>query len=235
VTSVTNRPTVLITGANRGIGLELTRRYAEQDWRVLACCRAPDEAPELGATARVSEEVSVYALDVADPQAIAALAARVDAPIDVLLNNAGLYGRKGQGIGDFDQQEWLEVLAVNTIGPALIAQAFLPHVLRGNRRVIATLSSKVGSLADNTSGRNEPYRSSKAAVNQVVKSLAIELAHEGVISVALHPGWVQTEMGGPNALISTAESAAGLIDVIERLSPEQSGAFLDYRGQPVPW
>jgi NAD(P)-dependent dehydrogenase (short-subunit alcohol dehydrogenase family) len=230
--------TILITGANRGIGLELTRCYATAGWRVFACCREPSDAHALRALAASQKdvEVEVLPLDVTDTASIEALAEQLAGEaIDILLNNAGLYGRKGLRIGDLEQREWLEVLATNAIGPALVTQALLPHLLRGERRVIATLSSKVGSLADNTSGGNQPYRSSKAAVNQVMKSLAIELAHERMIAVALHPGWVQTDMGGPNALISTHESARGIVRVIESLTLEQSGSFLDYRGQVVPW
>ncbi|MEJ2122848.1 MAG: SDR family oxidoreductase, partial [Alphaproteobacteria bacterium] len=130
---------------------------------------------------------------------------------------------------------WLKAIEVNTIAPLLMAQAFIDHVLRGNQKIVATVSSKVGSIDDNTSGGGYAYRSSKSAVNQVMKSLSIDLKPKGIKTVSLHPGWVKTDMGGPNALIDTEESVAGMRNVISHLTPEQSGQFINYNGTPIPW
>ncbi|MCG8504876.1 MAG: SDR family oxidoreductase, partial [Sphingomonadales bacterium] len=193
-------PTVLITGASRGIGLGLVRHYAAAGWQVLACCREPEAVDAPAGVERI-------ALDVADDARIAALAdGLAGRPIDLLINNAGIYGPRDAVVGNVKSADWLEVLRVNTIAPMMVTQALLPNIRAGNRKIIAIVSSKVGSIADNSSGNSYIYRSSKTAVNQVSKSLSIDLRAEDITVVALHPGWVQTDMGGPNALISTETS-----------------------------
>ena len=225
-----------MTGSNRGIGLELVRSYAEDEWRVFATCRSPGSATELGAIASRHANVEVLPLDVADADGIRDLGERLSGEaIDVLLNNAGVYGRKRLALGEVDETEWLSVLRVNAIAPFMVARAVLANLDRGERKLIVMLSSKVGSRTENTSGGIFAYRTSLAALNQVVKTLSIDLADRGIQTVALHPGWVQTEMGGPNALISTAESVRGLRRVIDELTPDQSGAFLAFDGRPLPW
>ncbi len=227
---------ILVTGASRGLGLELARQYAATGWRVLATCREPGKAVELAALEAAEPQLDVYPLDVTRADQIDSLSQRLrDEPIDVLLLNAGIYGPKGLAFGEVDAGTWLEVLAVNSVAPWMIAQALMPQLLRGERRIIAALSSKVGSLADNRSGRNVPYRSSKAALNQAVKTMSIELAPRGVVAVALHPGWVRTEMGGPNALIEADESVRGLRAFIDALGPEHSGRFFAWDGSEIPW
>jgi NAD(P)-dependent dehydrogenase (short-subunit alcohol dehydrogenase family) len=229
-------PTTLVTGANRGLGLELARQYAADGWRVHACCREPDRAEALASLARAEPAIAIHRLDVTNGGAIEHLADSLqDECLDLLINNAGIYGRKGVTIGDIDPAEWMQVLVINTIAPAMVAQAFLPQLLRAEHPVLATISSKVGSLADNSSGRNYPYRSSKAAANQVIKSLSIDLRDRGVITVALHPGWVQTDMGGPSALISAKQSVEGMRRVLAGLGPESSGRFFAFDGQEIPW
>ncbi|MFQ5985601.1 MAG: SDR family oxidoreductase [Alphaproteobacteria bacterium] len=230
-------PNVLITGANRGLGLEFARQYAGSGWRVWAACRAPDKADRLEALAgRSRGRVTLHRLDVGDRVHIETLAGALgDEAVDVLLNNAGVSGNDGRGFGEVNDDSWVATLRVNTIAPMKIAEAFVEPVARSDRRVIACLSSRMGSIADNTSGGNYIYRSSKAALNAVVRSLAHDLRARGVIAVALHPGWVATDMGGPNAPLKPSESIAGLRAVIDRLDPADSGKFLNYDGTQIPW
>jgi NAD(P)-dependent dehydrogenase (short-subunit alcohol dehydrogenase family) len=189
----------LITGANRGIGLEFARQYLAGGWQVYAACRDPDSASELRRLADGSgHKLKVVALDVTDPSSIKAAAAELDAQtIDLLINNAGVMGARDQTIGNIDYDAWAKVLDANTMGPMRVSEAFVDHVARSKRKLIVTLTSGMGSLADNTSGGSIAYRSSKAAVNMVMRSLAIDLAPRGITCVVVNPGWVQTDMGGP--------------------------------------
>jgi len=229
-------PTILITGANRGIGLEFTEQFAEDGWQVLACCRNPVDARQLQALGERYPAIELHALDVTNYQQMAALADQLgNRPIDILLSNAGIFGSKGVALGEIDAQEWRQVLEVNTIAPLMLVQTFVDQVAASQQKLIAVISSKVGSIADNSSGGNYIYRSSKTAVNQVVKNLSIELADRGISAVCLHPGWVKTDMGGPNAEISTDESVAGLKSILQSAGPAQSGLFTEYNGNSIPW
>jgi NAD(P)-dependent dehydrogenase (short-subunit alcohol dehydrogenase family) len=236
-------PTVLITGANRGLGLELARQYAADGWRVLACSRHPEAGP-LAALAREQPAVSCHALEVTDASSVGGLAGSLDGmPIDVLLNVAGVMHRRMEStdgpsrpaFGALDYDDWARVLAVNVLGQARVAEALVEHVAASEQRKIVTLSSELGSVAANDSGGLYAYRSSKAAVNAVMKSLAIDLASRGIIAVPMHPGWVRTDMGGPKAPLSPEESAAGMRRVIAGLTPADSGRFLQWDGQELPW
>ncbi|WP_406827933.1 SDR family oxidoreductase [Microbulbifer sp. ARAS458-1] len=228
--------TILITGCNRGIGLEMARQFAADGWKVIATCRNPSAAWELSELAESHENLQVHGLDVTDYQQLEELAHSLDElPLDVLVSNAGYYGPKGVTFGSVDVEEWRKVLEVNTIAPYKLVEAFAPHLAAGKRKVIGVLSSKVGSIDDNGSGGGYLYRSSKTAVNQVVKSLSIDLAEQGIRVLALHPGWVQTEMGGPNALISTQQSVQGLKHLLLNATPEDSGCFFNYDGSEIPW
>ena len=232
---MTNR-TILITGANRGIGLELTGQFAGDGWQVLACCRNPADARELQALTERDLPVEVHALDVTNYGQMASLADQLGSrPIDILLSNAGIYGSKGAGFGEIEAQEWRNVLEVNTIAPLMLAQEFVEQVAASQQKLVAVISSKVGSIADNSSGGGYMYRSSKTAVNQVVKSLSIDLADRGISVISLHPGWVQTDMGGPNAEISTHVSVSGLKKILQSAGLAQSGQFIDYDGSSIPW
>ena len=228
--------TVLITGANRGIGLELTRQFAEDGWQVLACCRKPEEATGLSELIENGLPIEKFALDVTDYQQMSSLSNQLKGrPIDILLSNAGIYGPKGIGFGNVDPVEWRQVLEVNTIAPLMLVQAFVDQVASSGRKLVAVISSKVGSIADNGSGGSYLYRSSKTAVNQVVKCLSIDLSDRGISVISLHPGWVQTEMGGPNAEISTGQSVSGLKAILETAGFEQNGEFIEYDGSRIPW
>ena len=228
--------TVLITGANRGIGLALTRLYLQDNWRVIATCREMHSAVELNKLKDEFNALQIFELDITDYQQLSKLSSDlISTKIDVLLSNAGIYGPKGYQFGECDVQAWRSVLEANVIAPTKLAEAFYPHLLNGDLKIIAALSSKVGSHTENTKGGGYIYRSSKAALNSVVKSLSNDLSNKGIKTVALHPGWVKTNMGGPNALINPEESAQGLKQVIESLKDEHSGGFYNYLGEQIPW
>lgn len=229
--------TVLITGANRGIGLEFARQYLEDGWQVIGCCRRPQQASDLQALARRYNHLHIYPLDVADHGQVDGLAQQLrNQAIDVLINNAGVYGdQPAQGLGQLDYQRWLEVLQINCLGPVKMSEAFLPHVARSQHRLIVALSSKMGSISDNTSGGSILYRSSKAALNAAMKSISIDLISQGIGVLIFHPGWVKTDMGGPNALISPSESVSGMRRIISSFKIADSGSFVDYKGQPIAW
>jgi NAD(P)-dependent dehydrogenase (short-subunit alcohol dehydrogenase family) len=227
----------LITGANRGLGFEFARQYLADGWQVYAACRDPASASELRRLAEDSDDkLRILAMDVTDPACIRAAATELDGqPIDLLLNNAGIIGPRGQTIGNIDYEAWAEVLAVNTMGPMRVSEAFVEHVASSNRKLIVTLTSGMGSIADNTSGGSIVYRSSKAAVNMVVRSLAIDLAPRGITCVVVNPGWVRTNMGGPNASLEPSESISALRRLIATFGPEQSGKFFNHTGREYPW
>lgn len=225
---------VLITGANRGLGLEFAKQYAQDGWQVLACCRAPQQASALQALASTHGNIQILALDVADFAQIDALARQLkDYKIDVLINNAGIYPDSSNH--EINTDDWLDAFTINSISPYKVAAAFTPQIAKSRLKKIATLTSKMGSIDDNTSGGSYIYRSSKAAANMVMKSLSIDLQPQGISVVTLHPGWVQTDMGGSNALINTQTSVAGMRQVIERLNLNNTGRFIAYDGQPILW
>jgi NAD(P)-dependent dehydrogenase (short-subunit alcohol dehydrogenase family) len=230
-------PSALITGANRGLGLEFARQYLANGWQVYAACRDPESASELRRLADGSgQKLVIIGLDVTDPLSIKAAAAELAGrAIDVLLNNAGVGGVRGQTIGNIDYKAWAKVLDVNTLGPMRVAEAFVDNVARSERKLIVTITSGMGSIADNTSGGAFAYRSSKAAVNMVVRSLAIDLAPRGITCVVINPGWVQTDLGGSQATLAPAESVTRLRRLMERLGPAQSGRFFNYDGREYAW
>jgi NAD(P)-dependent dehydrogenase (short-subunit alcohol dehydrogenase family) len=230
-------PSTLITGANRGLGLEFARQYLADGWQVYAACRDPDSASELRRLADDSDDkLQILALDVTNPVSVQAAAAKLDGQaIDLLLNNAGIGGPRGQTIGHIDYEAWMKVLDVNTMGPMRVSEAFVDHVARSERKLIVILTSGMGSLADNTSGGSFAYRSSKAAVNMVMRSLAIDLAPGGITCVVVNPGWVLTDMGGSHATLTTVESVTMLRRLIDTLGPAQSGKFFNYDGREYAW
>jgi NAD(P)-dependent dehydrogenase (short-subunit alcohol dehydrogenase family) len=229
--------TVLITGANRGLGLEFCRQYADAGWNVIACCRNPKQASELSTLSQHYTTMQIEALDVAHLDQIDALSKKLsDTSIDVLINNAGVYDDiRSNGFGQLDYQAWQHSLLINTLAPMKMAEAFLPQIQRGSKRLIVNISSLMGSLADNGSGGSILYRSSKAALNAAMKSLSIELRNQNIGVLILHPGWVQTDMGGTNALIDSKTSVSGMCAVINGFTLAQSGAFIKYDGKLMPW
>ncbi|MEH6358328.1 MAG: SDR family oxidoreductase [Pseudomonadales bacterium] len=227
---------VVITGCSRGIGLELATQYAEAGWRVISTARDLDASPELRQLAENHPQLSLHTVDVSSDDSIAEFVGDLGAQaVDLLINNAGVYGAGGSDLGHLSREVWREVLEVNTLSPLMLTQAILPNLEAGQLKTVGMMSSKVGSIADNSSGGSYYYRSSKTALNQVVKSLSIDLAPQGIKVVALHPGWVLTEMGGPNALIDTKQSARGLRELLAGINAEKSGGFYSYDGMGIPW
>ncbi|MBC01118.1 MAG: Short chain dehydrogenase [Rhodobacteraceae bacterium] len=231
-----SQPTLLITGASRGIGLETVRRFLDDpDWQVIATCRDPGAASDLRALqARHGTRLELHALDVGDGDAVARLAdVLAGRPVDVLLNNAGVMGAH-QSLEDLDFDGWLAEVNVNTLGPMRLALALRPNLVLSKNPRIVTISSQMGSMA-RPRGGSYAYRSSKAAVNKAMQGLALDLADEGICVVAVHPGWVRTDMGGGGADISVEESAAGIYRLTRDLTLADSGRFLTYRGEDHPW
>ena len=219
--------TILITGAGRGLGLELARQYAADGWRVIGTVRS--------ASAKLAEGVERQIVDVTHFDQIKTLAKALrGVAIDVLFCNAGISGKRGMTLGSFDYEAWEEVLRVNVLGAAAVAEALVENVAASERKLIAMMSSRLGSIAE-SSGMTLPYATSKAALNMLVKGLAASLAGEGIIVVALSPGWVRTDMGGAGAPLAPETSVAGLRRVIDGLTPAQSGKFFSHDGSTIPW
>jgi len=231
-------PSVLITGANRGLGLEFVKQYSEEGWRIFACCRNPGQAGELNELSEASNgRLSLHKLDVSSHSSIAGFADELrNEPIDILLNNAGIYGDENHDdFGKIDYDKWAATFAVNVMGAMRMVEAFVEDVQTSERKILAFVSSLMGSIADNESGGSYMYRSSKAALNAMARSLAIDLKDRGLKAVILHPGWVLTDMGGEKAPILPQESIKGMREVLENLTAEDSGRFLSYDGKELPW
>jgi NAD(P)-dependent dehydrogenase (short-subunit alcohol dehydrogenase family) len=231
-------PTVLITGANRGLGRGLARVYLEDGWDVLALVRRT--SPELDALVQArpaAGRLEIRTLDLGDDAELAALADSLrEQPVDVLINNAGrMYRPKHQGLGEFDRALWRDLFGINLFTPMRLAELLLPNLEAAGSGRIINISSELGSLERNTHGGLYAYRASKAALNAISKSLAIDLAGRGIIAVALSPGWVRTDMGGSGADLDVETSVRGMKNVIDGLSAEDSGKFLSWDGRELPW
>ena len=227
--------TVLITGSNRGLGLALCQDYLSKGWAVIACCREPALALSLCALRSTYEDLEIYALDVRDLDRIHALALTLkDRAVDLLISNAGVFGDP-KGVSDAPNEAFMETFVVNTLAPIRLAEAFLPNLMKGQDRLLVAMSSWLGSIEDNTEGGYLPYRTTKAALNAAMKSLAIEWRPLGVKVLILHPGWVRTDMGGPKAPLSIAESVEGMVRVILNFKTLDTGSFLNYRGESLSW
>lgn len=228
---------LLITGTSRGIGLEMVRYSMERGWRVFACCRNPQQAESLLSLAALApERISVHIADMSELATLQALAYELrNEAIDMLINNAGIYGSDKNSFGEVDSAGWLQAFQINCIAPLKLAEALREQVAISDRKIIACLSSKMASMADNGSGGSYIYRSSKAALNAVVKSMAVDLRPQGIKAVALHPGWVKTEMGGSQAEISTRESVTRMFASLLALKMSDSGRFIDIDGSDIPW
>lgn len=230
--------TILITGANRGLGLEWVRQYAGLGWQVIATCRHPEQATGLHQHAGAHENVEIHRLDVTHAEEIAELALQLRArPIDILLNNAGVYFEKfaSDRLGEVFYPEWEETLRVNTLGPVRVTEAFAGHVARSTRRLVVAITSHMGSIAEIESPGSYAYRSSKAALNAVMKGVSLELRPHGVGVLLLHPGWVRTRMGGPDAPIEVGESVEGMRRVLDAFDMRRTGGFFNYQGKNIPW
>ncbi len=221
-------PTVLITGANRGVGLEFARQYAADGWEVVATAREPASADELAAV----EGVRVERLDMRDLEAVTGFGSRIGAPLDLLIANAGTWIPE-QAESAEDGCRWAEMMTTNCIGPFLLAKAVIRQVAAARGKLVA-LTSGMGSIAE-SSGGYVPYRTSKAALNMAWHSLAIEARPLGIVAALLDPGWVKTRMGGPNAPTPPEESVADMRRLIERLELDRSGGYYRRDGRPHAW
>ncbi|MDX1379943.1 MAG: SDR family oxidoreductase [Xanthomonadales bacterium] len=226
-------PAVLVTGANRGLGLGFARAFAGDGWDVIAVVR--NGSPELEALA--GDGVEIHLLDLCDDDELSALPARLARqPLDLLINNAGRMGEpKRQGFGHFDRAVWRDVFDINLFTPMRLAELLAPNLERAERPRIVTLSSSLASMQLNEHGGLYAYRASKAAVNAITKSLALDLQDRGIIAVALNPGWVRTDMGGSDAELDVETSVDGMLRVIAGLRPDDSGKFLSWDGRELPW
>lgn len=250
--------TVLVTGASRSIGLEFVRQYAERGAYVLATCRRPDEAGDLADLAQRHSDVEALPLDVACPESVTSCAQRLAGrPVDVLINNAAIYGARSGALGDIDIEEWLEMVRVNTIAPLMVTRALLPNLQRSPAAKVIGISSTKASIGRNQLGASYPYRSAKAGLNAVLRSLARDLRHQGVAVFALSPGWVDQgedvtfgrsldqrlrdgrqflrEFGGLSAHLTLTESVTAMVSTIESSNFDDTGSFFDHEGKPLPW
>lgn len=222
--------TYVVTGANRGLGLEFARQLSERGDDVIATARRPGEAEELAELG-----VDIHRLDVAEPASIQEFAdAIAGRSVDVLINNAGI-GVESTPFEEVDPADLMPFFEINTVGALRVSKALMPRLLEAETRKVINITSRMGSIADNGSGKAYEYRASKAALNMVTRSMAIDLEDEGFVCIVLHPGWVQTDMGGARAPTPPSESIAGMLQVIDGLGPEDSGEFFDYTGARVPW
>ncbi|MEL6797370.1 MAG: SDR family oxidoreductase [Planctomycetota bacterium] len=222
--------TYLITGVNRGIGLELGRQLAERREVVLGTARDPSAA-----THAFEAGIEVLEVDVADGSSVASLAEQVgERPIDVLINNAGVYNDKS-GFEGTDIERFMHCMRVNAAGPIAVTQALLPRLEAGGKRLVVNISSTMGSIAGTRNGGSYGYRASKAALNMITKAMAVELAPRGIGAVCVHPGWVETDMGGQGVDLSPQSSAGHLISTMDGLTTADAGRFIDYKGDDMPW
>lgn len=224
--------TYLITGANRGIGLEFARQLAARagGHTIIGAARRPEQAPEL---ARLVHRL--VPLDVADPASIAAMARAIgDQPVDVLINNAGVTGASKRLAG-LNLPDLQRIFAANAFGPLLVAGALIENLRRSQRKTVFNITSELGSIRNNTGSSTYEYRASKTALNQLTVCMAHEFRPEGFCCVAVHPGWVQTDMGGKNATLTPQESVRAMLALMDRLTPGDSGKFLNHDGSELPW
>ena len=236
-------PTVLVTGANRGLGLEFVRQYLAEGWQVIACCRRTSEPLDVLHQSH-PDALIIDEFALGDTAQLKAFAARLGTrPVDVVINNAGTMGRGSfatKGLepfrfGNAEAEDWAQVFHLNVFVPMKLAELLVENVAASEMRRIVTLTSMLGSIAMNTVGGVYAYRASKAAVNAMMRSMAIDLAERGIIAIPLHPGWVRTDLGGKKAQLDAPVAVAGMRDVIGALTPEQTGCFLAYDGETLPW
>ncbi len=225
-------PTALIIGASRGIGLSLAAQYAADGWRVHATHRGSEPPPAL---AGLAGDFCYHRLDVTDPDQIATMAKAIaTVPVDLCIHNAGI-ADPGTDFGELDAARWQQVLSVNTVAPIMVAQAIIEPILAGALKTIVFISSEMASVGRNDGSRAPVYRSSKAGLNAAVRCLANQYRSQKLTAIVIHPGWVRTDMGGPNATLSAEQSSTGIRKVIAGLSPEHSGRFWNYDGTELAW
>jgi len=242
--NMNQKNTVLVTGANRGIGFEFVRQYAEKGWRVIAGVRDPDRAEDLQTLATGHDAIDIEKLDVASVASIDALATKlVGQPIDVLINNAGIFGEfADQAFGAIDFAQFDTFMRTNALGPLKMCEAFTPHVRAGQGRKMISITSQAGSFGLDSGGLPGMYfyKSSKAAQNMLMRNIANDVKTHGIMVCILSPGMVNTAGEIPPerrfpGLIEPPESIAGMIGIIDRLTIDDTGSFIRYSGEPQPW
>ncbi len=228
---------VLITGANRGIGLEHVRSFAAKGIQVFATARSPSQADELNAlAASCAGQITVLQYEALDPDSPTQLKTALgDTPLDLLLANAGAGSGTRESFGDVDVDDVVQLIRINAVAPLKLAEALAGNIARSERKLIAFQSSQLGSIGNNTSGGRYGYRISKAALNMVAKGVSSDLGSRGVIVVALHPGWVKTRMGGAGAPVSVEQCIEGQHRLFDKLTMADSGRFFNYDGTQLPW
>ena len=227
---------VFITGTTRGIGLELARQFLEAGSKVFATARHPESDALQSLKAVHGDELQLLTLDVTNSTDIqAAVTSLAGQPVNLLINNAGLYQSRSDDAESLATETWLQEFHVNAIAPFMVTRALRGNLAVADDALVVMISSKMGSMSDNTSGGAYSYRSSKAALNAVTVCLAQDLAGDGTRVVALHPGWVQTDMGGANAPVDASQSASGLRKVMTGIDETKNGGFFDYTGAAIPW
>ena len=220
---------VVVTGANRGIGLELVKQLLDSGYRVYATHRN-----EMGGLSGINDQnLSIHQMDVRDPAGIDNLSNSIEGKIDLLINNAGVADGRWQSISEIDMQHALEVIEINSIAPVLITQKLLNQM--SDDSTIVMMSSLMGSISDCMSGRSYAYRASKTALNMFSIAMKKELLEAGISILILHPGWVATDMGGPNATVSPEQSVSGMIERIDEHNLSMSGRYVQYDGTPIEW
>jgi len=240
-------PTLLVTGANRGLGFEFTRQYAADGWNVIACCRTPEEADKLQILAKANPGIRIEKLDVDIVEQINSLAGRLKkVPVDILINCAGIFsgagsniqttsGDKSQRFGSLNEEAWLRVFRTNTIAPIMISQALLNNLLLGNERKIVMISSRKASIKQLDCDGDIAYRTSKTALNAAAKNMSVSVRPDQITVVCISPGWVRTDMGGENADLSPEESVGSMRRVIANVKFEDSGKFFNLDFEEFPW
>lgn len=228
---------VLISGANRGIGLEFVKELAARGMRIFATCRHPGDAEALQQLSQSNENISIHQLDVTKDEHIQDLAKQLsETPIDWLINNAGIGGEKGVTIGNIDRENFLHVLDVNCVGALKLSDALLPQIKKSQDKLIICISSRMGSISDNDTGQRYAYRTSKAALNCAMRSFALDVEKDDVNVMLLHPGWVETDLGGEEALLTPEQSVSSMLEVIDRHKADSHAeVLLRYDGGKIDW
>ncbi len=228
--------TILVTGANRGLGIEFVEQYLNEGNEVIATYRNENSSMDLIKMGNERSNLKLLQLDVSSNKSLNSFAENLgDSPIDIFINNAGVYGPRNSSFGNLDEENWIPAIKINAIAPILLTQLIIKNIRSGADKKLIFITSKMGSIDDNKAGGAYVYRSSKTALNAVVKSLSVDLENEGIVVALIHPGWVKTDMGGPNALIDKDTSVKGMTEVISNLDISSTGNFYNYDGSIIPW
>ena len=228
--------TILVTGANRGLGTEFVEQYLNEGNEIIATYRNENSSMDLIEMGNERSNLKILQLDVSSNKSLNSFAENLgDSPIDIFINNAGVYGPRNSSFGNVDEENWIPAIKINAIAPILLTQLIIKNIRSGADKKLIYITSKMGSIDDNKGGGAYVYRSSKTALNAVVKSLSVDLENEGIVVALIHPGWVKTDMGGPNALIERDTSVRGMTEVISNLDITSTGNFYNYDGSIIPW